>query len=150
MRSNKVREAIVVVRGDTPEDRHLVAYVVPREAASAENPPSVEELHAELKGALPAYMVPSAFVMLERMPHTPSGKLDRRALPAPGQGAYMKQIYEAPVGSIEETIAEVWRKLLRLDRLGRRDNFFELGGHSLTAARAVSQIRDRLNARSYQ
>jgi hypothetical protein len=92
---------------------------------------------------LPEYMVPSAFVTLERMPLTPNGKLDRRALPAPQ--SYASEGYEAPQGGAEEAIAGIWQELLRVERVGRHDNFFDLGGHSLLATRVISRLREVLH-----
>lgn len=135
----KIKEAVVLAREDEPGEKRLVAYLVSRES-SVDNSVSLESLRAHLRRILPEYMVPSAFVMLETMPLTPNGKLDRRALPAPEQGAYVSREYEAPLGELEEILAEIWRSLLRLKRVGRRDNFFELGGHSLF----IVQMRERL------
>jgi acyl-CoA synthetase (AMP-forming)/AMP-acid ligase II len=100
----------------------------------------VSRLRERLKSRLPEYMVPSAFVILESLPLTPSGKLDRRALPTPELGAYASQEYEAPQGEIEEALAGIWQELLRVERVGRQDNFFELGGHSLLATRVITRI----------
>src|SRR5690606_23142854 len=88
-----VKETVVIAREDAPGDKRLIAYLVPCDPAQ---PPSAEELRAHLKLALPDYMVPSAFVTLERMPLSPNGKLDRRALPAPQLAAYARRAYEAP------------------------------------------------------
>ena len=92
-------------------------------------------------------MVPSAFVILESLPLTPSGKLDRRALPAPELGAYVSRQYEAPQGEIEEAIAEIWQELLRVERVGRQDNFFELGGHSLHGIKMIAKVAERCMVR---
>jgi amino acid adenylation domain-containing protein len=138
-RHEQVKKAAVVAREDVPGEKRLVAYVTQRDQSS----PNVEELRAHLKAVLPEYMVPSAFVTLENLPLTPSGKLDRRALPVPELGAYASQEYEAPQGEIEEAVAEIWQALLRVERVGRQDNFFELGGHSLLATRVISRVRER-------
>jgi len=90
-------------------------------------------------------MVPSAFVALERLPLTASGKLDRRALPAPELEAYSSRQYEAPQGEVEEILAGVWQSLLAVERVGRHDNFFELGGHSLLAMQAIVRVRSALS-----
>jgi arthrofactin-type cyclic lipopeptide synthetase C len=137
----EIKEAVVMVREDTPGDKRLVAYVTGMD----EKGPNVEELRGHLKRVLPEYMVPSAFVVLGSLPLTPNGKLDRRALPAPGQDAYARQDYEAPEGEIEETLAKIWRELLSVDRIGRQDNFFDLGGHSLLATRVITHIRHILD-----
>ncbi|MGO4781729.1 phosphopantetheine-binding protein, partial [Lysobacter sp. 2RAB21] len=78
-------------------------------------------------------MVPGAFVVLDRMPMTGNGKLDRQVLPAPDASAYRVREYEAPIGEVESALAQLWADVLKLERVGRRDNFFELGGHSLLA-----------------
>src|SRR5262249_38936044 len=93
---------------------------------------------------LPEYMAPAAYVRLERFPLTANGKLDRRALPAPGGDAYVSRMYEAPVGETETTLASIWAEMLNLEEIGRRDNFFELGGHSLLAIRLISRLRQAL------
>ncbi|HEX8692393.1 MAG TPA: amino acid adenylation domain-containing protein, partial [Longimicrobium sp.] len=131
-----VRAAVVVARGDTPADRRLVAYYV-GDAVGA------DALRAHLAERLPEYMVPAAFVALERLPVTPNGKLDRRALPDPGADAYARRGYEAPVGEVETALAEVWSEVLGVERVGRRDHFFELGGHSLLAVRLAERMRRR-------
>jgi myxalamid-type nonribosomal peptide synthetase MxaA len=139
-----VSEAVVMAREDTPGDKRLVAYLTPRRVEGLT--PSVEQLRVHMKAALPDYMVPSAFVVLERMPSTPSGKIDRRALPAPTLEAYTVQSYEAPQGETERQLADLWRELLNVERVGRRDSFFDLGGHSMLAVKALFLINQRLGA----
>ena len=90
-------------------------------------------------------MLPSAFVTLPSLPLTPNGKIDRRALPLPCLDAYAIGLYEPPQGEIEEAIAEIWKDLLRVERVGRHDNFFDLGGHSLLATRVLARIREVLH-----
>ena len=136
-RHEQVREAAVVVRQDTPGQKRLVAYVTTREGA----PPSTEDLRTHLKRALPEHMVPSAFVLLDELPVTPSGKLDRRSLPAPDLGAYVSREYEAPRGEVEEILAGIWQEILHVERVGRNDNFFELGGHSLMIVQMMERLR---------
>ncbi|HEV3050635.1 MAG TPA: amino acid adenylation domain-containing protein, partial [Longimicrobium sp.] len=133
----EVRQAVVVVREDAPGDRRLVAYVVAADSAAV----SAAELRAHLKGRLPEYMVPSAVVMLEALPLTPSGKVARRALPAPEYAA-AEEAYVAPRTPTEEVLAGIWAEVLRLERVGVEESFFELGGHSLLATRVVSRIRE--------
>jgi len=134
-----VKEAVVLAREDIPGEKQLVAYVT-----SHETPPSIEELRAHVKGILPEYMLPSAYVLLESLPLTANGKLDRRALPMPEGEAYALKPYEAPQGEIEELLAGIWCELLRIERVGRHDNFFELGGHSLLAVQLLTRIRQSL------
>jgi aryl carrier-like protein len=88
-------------------------------------------------------MVPAAYVWHERLPLTPSGKLDRRALPAPEGDAYAVRTYQAPAGEIEQALAEIWADALGLERVGRQDNFFELGGHSLLVMQIIARMRER-------
>ncbi|MBS9439721.1 amino acid adenylation domain-containing protein [Photorhabdus noenieputensis] len=132
-----VREAIVLALGNG-QDKRLVAYV-----AAPENNELASQLHRHLRAILPDYMVPSAFVRLDAFPLTPNGKLDHRALPAPDQSAFARQIYEAPQGETESILAAIWRELLGVERIGRHDNFFTLGGHSLLAMRMINLAAER-------
>ncbi|RON51638.1 non-ribosomal peptide synthetase [Pseudomonas frederiksbergensis] len=133
-----VTEAVVIVREDRPGEQRLVAYY------KAQTAPSVDVLRALMLAQLPEYMVPVAYVLLDDMPQTPNGKLDRKALPAPDAGALNAYGYEAPQQAVESELAQIWQDLLGLDRVGRHDRFFELGGHSLLAMRLISQVRLRL------
>ncbi|WP_410581902.1 non-ribosomal peptide synthase/polyketide synthase [Amycolatopsis sp. lyj-108] len=135
-----VAEAVVIAREDEPGDRRLAAYVVPGAEA-----PDVTELRAWLRRAVPGHLVPSAFVVLDRLPLTRNGKVDRRALPAPessGTGA----TYVAPRTSAERTLAGIWSDVLGVERVGVEDNFFELGGDSLLSMRIVSRVRAAFDA----
>jgi acyl carrier protein len=105
----------------------------------------VESLRAHLTPLLPDYMVPSAFVVLDRLPLSPNGKLDRRAFPAPEIGAYSTREYEPPQGWTETLLSQTWQTVLGVERVGRRDNFFELGGHSLLAMQVIVRIRSWLS-----
>lgn len=134
-----VREVAVLAREDVPGDKRLVAYLAAREGASV----SVAELRQRLTTQLPDYMVPSAFVVLDALPQTTSGKLDRKALPAPAGSAVVRREYEAPKTDTEVVLAEVWQTLLGIQRVGRHDHFFELGGHSMLAVRLVELLRSR-------
>jgi len=138
-----VQQAVVVVRTDPAGDQKLVAYVRQRD----QNTASADELRTYLSATLPGYMVPSAFVMIERLPLTPNGKVDRRALPPPGPGAYAVAQYDPPQGEVEETLAAIWQELLGVRRVGRQDNFFELGGHSLIGMKLIARIAERLAVR---
>ena len=132
-----VRETVVLAREDAAGDRRLVAYVVPSGASA----PEPGALRAALLETLPEYMVPAAFMPLERLPLTRNGKVDRKALPAPDASAQPVREYQAPRTPTEEVLAGVWAQVLRLERVGRDDPFFELGGHSLLATRVVSRVR---------
>ncbi|HEU4882970.1 MAG TPA: amino acid adenylation domain-containing protein, partial [Longimicrobium sp.] len=132
-----LREAVVVVRADGLGDARLVAYVAAAEGVAA---PSVGELRAHLGATLPDYMVPGAFVTLDRLPLTASGKVDRRALPAPERAP--ERDYVPPTTPAQKTIAGFWAEVLGVERVGVEDNFFEIGGHSLLVARLFVRIRE--------
>src|SRR4051812_35760005 len=128
---------------DAAGEKRLVAYYTASAIGEAEAATvGAEQLRAHLSALVPDYMVPAAYVCLDRLPLTPNGKLDRKALPAPEQEAYAARGYEAPVGEVETKLAEVWAEVLRLEKVGRHNNFFELGGHSLLATRVISRIRE--------
>ena len=133
-----VLDAAVVVVEEVPGDKRLVAYTVGVEGVE------VEALRSHLKERLPEYMVPAAYVRLEALPLTPSGKVDRRALPAPEGDAYARRGYEAPATETEAALAELWSAVLGVERVGRWDHFFELGGHSLLAVQVISRVRQVL------
>jgi hypothetical protein len=135
-----VAEAVVAAREDAPGDRRLVAYVVGEGGRQV----AASALRAALAARLPDYMVPGAVVQLERVPLTPSGKVDRRALPEPDAAALERGAYAAPRTVVEELVAEIWAGVLRVGRVGVEDNFFELGGHSLLATQVVSRMRAAL------
>ncbi|WPB73702.1 amino acid adenylation domain-containing protein [Archangium violaceum] len=135
-----VGEAVVTARDEGLGGKRLVAYVVP--ASSSE--PDDAELRAFLKQTLPEYMVPSAFVMLEKLPLTPNGKVDRKALPAPEAAGTERTGHVAPRTRMEQVLADIWAPLLKQQRVGAQDNFFELGGHSLLAAQVATRLREAL------
>jgi amino acid adenylation domain-containing protein len=137
-----VREAVVLAREDRSGDKRLVAYITAYAAAEdGALPLDVEALRSHASSLLPGYMVPTAYVLLEKLPVTPNGKLDRKALPLPNDDPYAKRIYDAPVGEIESRLAGVWKEALKLERVGRHDNFFDLGGHSLLIVKVMSLLR---------
>ncbi|WP_197321891.1 non-ribosomal peptide synthetase [Saccharomonospora sp. NB11] len=141
----QVKDTVVVVREDVPGDQRLVAYVVPDPAAGSEDEVR-RQLRSALAAKLPDYMVPSAFVLLDALPRTPSGKTDRNALPAPEmsrQGG--ERTYVAPRTAEEKTLCELFSQVLGVPEVGIDDSFFALGGHSLLATRLVSRIRATLD-----
>src|SRR5438270_934155 len=141
----EVREAVVLAREDQPGDKRLVAYYTASGMGEGEAARvGAERLRAHLSAVVPDYMVPTAYVRMERLPLTPNGKLDRKALPMPEQEAYAARGYEAPVGEIETKLAEVWAEVLHLEKVGRHDNFFDLGGHSLLMVRVQGRLREVL------
>jgi len=143
-RHGAVKDAVVIAREDVPGDKRLVAYVVPFDPGVATENFRADELREHLKMALPEYMIPGAFVAIERMPLTANGKLDARRLPLPA--ATSSQRYEPPQGETERSIARIWLDLLRADRVGREDNFFELGGHSMLAVKALARINEQFGS----
>jgi amino acid adenylation domain-containing protein len=137
-----VAECVVVAREDVLGQKQLVAYVV----AAQNDTALVPELRSFLKEKLPHYMVPALFVLLDALPLTENGKVNRRALPAPGPArSQPEDTYLAPQIPLEQTLAEIWAAVLRVDRVGVRDNFFELGGHSLLAITVAARIRNVLH-----
>ncbi len=134
----RVRETVVAVSDGAAGGPRLVAYVV----AAGDAPPA-DELRAWLRERLPEQMVPSAFVALDRIPTTPNGKTDRRALPAPEGGAG-PAAYAAPRTSAEQLLAEIVADVLGRERVGVHDRFFDIGGHSLLATRVVARVRREL------
>jgi len=133
-----VREAVVVARGEVAGDKRLLAYVTTKAGESIK----VADLRGMLQTKLPDYMVPSAFIPLDRMPLSANGKIDRKALPVPELARpELERQFVAPRTPMEAALARIWRELLGLDRIGVYDDFFELGGHSLLASRVVSRLR---------
>ncbi|MDF3070721.1 MAG: amino acid adenylation protein [Polyangiaceae bacterium] len=130
-------QVAVIKREDRPGDAKLVAYFVAKGDA-----PSAAKLREHLKTTLPDYMVPASFVKLDRMPLTPSGKIDRRALPAPEAGPVGSDAeFVAPRTPMEKVMAELWSAMLGVGRVGVNDDFFALGGHSLLASQILARLR---------
>jgi natural product biosynthesis luciferase-like monooxygenase protein len=140
-RRPEVSETVVVAREDTPGDVRLVAYLVAKPGQTV----VAAELRESLRDMLPEFMVPGHVVVLDAMPQTPNGKIDRKQLPAPehaDEGAHAE--YVAPTGDLEARIVEVWKDVLKLPKVGVRDNFFDLGGHSLLAIQLLRALKERL------
>jgi amino acid adenylation domain-containing protein len=136
----RVKSCAVLVREDEPGNKQLVGYVVPREGKA----PTAEDLQQFVKQKLPEYMAPSQFVFLDSIPLTTNGKVDRKALPAPTYGNVSEgKDFAAPRSETEKAIADIWSKLMKLERIGIHDDFFDFGGHSLMAMKMVSQIEER-------
>ncbi|NEP60084.1 MAG: amino acid adenylation domain-containing protein, partial [Symploca sp. SIO2G7] len=136
----QIQQTVVIAREDIPGNKTLVVYLV------AENPSiSQKELRNFLKQKLPEYMVPGVFVMLEALPLTLNGKIDRRALPAPDRSQHQLSEFVPPRTPTEEAIANIFISVLKLKRVGINDNFFELGGHSLLATQVISQLQETFN-----
>jgi acyl carrier protein len=137
-----VRAAVVHVREDRPEHKRLVAYVVVEGGEASTN--GSLDLRGFLARQLPDYMIPATFVLLDALPLTPSGKVDRKSLPEPDPlGRALLNPFTAPRTPLEEELALLWREVLGVERVGVHDNFFELGGQSLLAMRLVSRVRER-------
>ena len=135
-----VREVLVLPREDTPGTKQLVAYVVVNGPG-----PGLKELREHLKKQLPDYMLPSAFVFMDRFPLTNNGKIDRSALPAPEQERPdLGAIFVAPRTETEIVLARIWSDVLQVEQVGLHDDFFEFGGHSILAVKAVSRMREQL------
>ncbi|HEX2190345.1 MAG TPA: amino acid adenylation domain-containing protein, partial [Longimicrobiaceae bacterium] len=140
----EVRECVAVVREDAPGDRRIVAYVVP---AGGGPGPDAGELRAHAGRRLPGYMVPAVVVALERLPLSPNGKVDRRALPAPPRAESGEGGSRAPRDTLEMTLARIFAEVLGVEEVGPQDDFFELGGHSLLAVRLVGEVQKAAGVR---
>ncbi|WP_161975702.1 non-ribosomal peptide synthase/polyketide synthase [Tengunoibacter tsumagoiensis] len=131
-----IREAVVLVREDVPGVKRLVAYVVPNQAEHFD----WEQVRARLQEQLPDYMVPAVHVVLEAFPLTPNGKIDRRAFPAPDYAHLdARQSYAAPQSEVERLLAEIWQKILGIEKIGIHDNFFALGGDSILSIQVIAR-----------
>ncbi|WP_460415195.1 amino acid adenylation domain-containing protein [Pseudomonas sp. microsymbiont 2] len=128
-----IEQAVVLMR-----DERLVAYFTCRAGQATPGP---QVLRSHMLARLPDYLVPSAFVALAQWPLSPSGKVDRQALPEPGPESIISRQYVAPEGELETALAQIWGEVLRIEQIGRDDNFFELGGHSLLAVSLVARMR---------
>ncbi len=139
LQNPEIDDAVVIVREDVAGDKRLVSYLVPAEDKEI----NFSDIRQQLKAVLPDYMIPASSVLMDKIPLTANGKVDRRALPKPGREALAAEIeYTAPSTEEEQKLAALWRELLQIDTIGIHDNFFELGGHSLLVTQLVSRIRD--------
>ncbi|CAH0316009.1 non-ribosomal peptide synthetase [Peribacillus sp. Bi134] len=138
LQHDEVKEATVVVKEDKENEKYICVYVV--------SDKEIKDLKLRdlLRGSLPEYMIPSYFVQIEKMPLTPNGKLNRRALPEPNVAEKTNE-YEVPRSELEKVLAELWSAVLGIEEIGINDNFFELGGHSLKATILLSKIHKVLN-----
>jgi amino acid adenylation domain-containing protein len=136
---DSVRHSAVLVRKDRAAD-HLVAYIVPAEGHTVVQ----SALRRHLKTKLPSYMVPSAFITIDTLPMTGSGKLDQRALPPFDPARQTGDSYVAPRNELEKMLTDIWAEVLKIERIGVLDNFFELGGHSLLVAQVIARVRKYL------
>ena len=134
----QIERAVVLATDDLTGNKRLVAYLASKESVKT------AELRGFLAEQLPEYMIPSIFITLETIPLTPNGKIDRRALPAPDIRQEMEKSYQAPATAEEKSIADIWKTVLNLAKVGTSDNFFELGGNSLLAMQIISQMRQEL------
>ncbi len=136
-----IKQAAVMIRNDGGREERLAAYVVLKDTDLDTN-----EIRSYLRERLPEYMAPSAFVSMERLPMTASGKVDRKALPKPDDRNQSHEIRVAPRNSIEHGLVEIWREILGIEEIGIEDDFFDLGGHSLLGLRLMWRLRERFGA----
>jgi len=140
-----VNEGVVVAREDIPGDPRLVAYIVPKTEMNISQQESVDinDLKQFLRRKLPEYMVPTMYVVLDSLPISPSGKVDKKALPAPDlERPSLESAFVAPRNDVEEKLTQISGQLLGIEKVGVFDNFFELGGHSLLATQFISRVRE--------
>ena len=140
-----VREVVVVVREENPDDKRLVAYIVLKSEFCQDGSTSseiIQQLRDFLQEKLPGHMVPSAIVLLEAFPLAPSGKIDRGALPVPSFKNESELGFVAPRTPTEQIVADIWGQVLKQEHVGIHDNFFDLGGHSLLATQVISRLRE--------
>ncbi|WP_445299506.1 amino acid adenylation domain-containing protein [Microcoleus sp. B3-A4] len=133
-----IQETAVVAREDVPGRKYLAAYIVSHHQSATTN----SQLRNFLKEKLPEYMIPGVFVSLDALPLTPSGKVDRRALPTPKLLREIDDNFTAPRSPIEERLVAIWASVLGIEQVSIHDNFFELGGHSLLATQVISRVRE--------
>ncbi|MEH2048358.1 amino acid adenylation domain-containing protein [Nostoc sp.] len=130
-----LQASCIIAREDSPGNKRLVAYVVPHQGQTL----TLSELRSFLLSKLPKYMMPHTFVILESLPLTPNGKVDHRSLPAPQSRGELEVSFVAPRTQIEQTLAQIWAKVLRLEQVGIHDNFFEVGGDSILSIQVITR-----------
>ena len=144
-RHPKVKMNVVVAREDTPGDKRLVAYIVPYLASKS---PEADDVVHLLRGKLPNYMIPAAFVVIDKFPLTPNGKIDLKALPPPDSSLLRsRNAYVAPRTPTEQKLVALWEETLQRHPISIRDNFFDIGGHSILAARIFNCVERQFNIR---
>ena len=142
LRLDKLAPRVATPAANEVMDKRLVAYIVWKQGESSQT----GELRNFIKGHLPEYMLPSAFVEMNALPLSPNGKVDRQLLPAPdGARPELEQAFVAPRNEVEQTLANIWSEVLKLDQIGINDNFFDLGGHSLLATQVISRVEVAFN-----
>ncbi len=134
----QVREAVVSINEDFGDKRLIAHILLPNEQESTD----ISELRQQLKVNLPDYMIPSAFIILKSWPLTPTGKVDKKALPAPEDEHFARATYIAPQTDTQQQLATIWQDILNIEKIGIHDNFFEIGGHSLLATQATALAQD--------
>lgn len=135
----QINQSVVIIQTDSEDNQRLVAYI-----ASQHQALTPKELRQFLQPKLPAYMIPSAFVILPEFPLNPNGKVDLKKLPLPNETALVESVYVAPRNPTETILVNIWQEVLSLAKIGINDNFFELGGHSLKAITLVSKIQEKM------
>jgi acyl carrier protein len=142
LRLDKLAPRVATPATNDVTDKRLVAYIVWKQG----EPSQTGELRNFIKGHLPEYMLPSAFVEMNALPLSPNGKVDRKLLPAPdGARPELEQAFVAPRNEVEQTLSNIWSEVLQLDQIGINDNFFDLGGHSLLATQVISRVQIAFN-----
>ncbi|QUI24145.1 non-ribosomal peptide synthase/polyketide synthase [Vallitalea pronyensis] len=139
IKHEEIKEAVVVAKEDVSSNKYLCGYIV------AKGELKIQKIRKHLSKELPDYMIPTSYVIIEKMPLTPNGKIDRKALPEPDGDIHTGVGYVAPGNKTEERLVEIWQDVLGVGKVGIKDNFFERGGHSLKATSLVSKIHKAFN-----
>ncbi len=145
MQHEDIKEAVVIAREDENRNKYFCAYIVPNSVRALEKTSNTAEFRNYLSGKLPAYMIPSRFFQIDRIPVTTSGKIDLKALQRiEGESVETGVVYAAPRNETEKKIRTTWMEILGLEKIGIHDNFFELGGNSLDIVKLSSRLREVL------